>query len=125
MAGTSLIKKASNALRAENKKQTLKKFTEKLDTERMMTSGGALAGALGAAFIDKKWGEDEEGGEVLIEPAKVKGVPVNLAVGVAGVVAAVAWKGMPLRSLLGGACLGQACAGVYRLGYDNMEFDAK
>ncbi len=120
---TSLIKKASQALRQENRKAAIRKVTDKIDTERMMTSGGAFAGAFGAALIDKKWGEDEEGGEVLVEPAKVKGVPVNLAVGAVGVAAALFWKGMPMRSLLGGMSLGQGCAGIYRLAYDNIDFD--
>lgn len=120
---TSLIKKASQALRQENRKTQLRKVTEKIDTAHMMTSGGAFAGAFGAALIDKKWGEDEEGGEVLVEPAKVKGIPVNLAVGAAGVAVSVFWKKMPLRNLLGGVALGQGCAGIYRLAYDNIDFD--
>jgi hypothetical protein len=118
-----LIKRASDALRKENLKITKRKAAEKLDIDRTMTTGGAFAGAFGAALIDKKWGEDPEGDPVLVEPAKVKGIPVNLALGAAGTLGSLFWKGMPMRSVVGGAFLGQGCAGIYRLAYDNIDFD--
>lgn len=118
---SSIIRKASEALRKENRKQTLRKFNERIDTERLTLSGCAVGGALGAGLIDRRWGVDEPGGYERKEVAKVKGIPVNLAIGAAGVAATIALKKFPGRSVVGGLALGQLCAGAYRMAADMPE----
>lgn len=87
----------------------------KKEEEREMWAGiSTLAGAAGAALIDKKFGESGEQAKVL------KVVPVNASIGTGITLAALLWRKMPMRAAAGGLGLGMACGSVYRYTFDNV-----
>lgn len=111
-----LIKKASQELRRINDSKKMERVKDGFKSAEMQTATGAAGGAILAALSDKKFGEGEE-------VAKVKSIPVNLVAGGAVFIGAMAMKKMPGRNLIGGAGLGAALAGLYRVVYDNVDFD--
>lgn len=112
----SIITRAKAELeRQRDRAKALKK--EHQEEVSAMTQGAAvLTGAALAALVDKKFGE---GGA----PAEVGSVPYSAIGGGVAVVGAVLAKGMPFRRELAAAGLGSAATALYRLVYDNVEFD--
>lgn len=111
-----LIKKASQELRRINDSKKMEKVKDTFKSAEMQTATGAVGGAVLAALNDKKFGDDNE-------VSKIKSIPVNLVGGGIVFVGAMALKKMPGRNLIGGAGLGAALAGLYRVVYDNVDFD--
>ncbi len=112
-----LMRRAADEIKKKNDQLKRIRDNNKAEEQQMIGGVGALAGAAGAALIDKKFGE---GGE----QAKVaEFIPINAAAGGALAAAAVAWKKMPMRLPIGMLGLGMACASVYRFTFDNVNFE--
>lgn len=114
----SAITKAAKELRKINDSKKMARVKAAMGSQEIQAGGGAAAGIMGAALLDKKYGE---GGEV----AKVKSIPVNLAAGAALFGVSYAMKKMPGRALLGGVGFGAGLGGLYRLVHDNVDFDGQ
>ena len=114
MASTYLAK-LKESLTAKAQSEKVARKIEKVERGELIGKGTAVGGTMLAAYLDKTKAEEPEA------PYKIKGVPVNLTAGAAGVLGSILWEGMPGRHIVGGAFLGQFLGGVYRATYDHIE----
>jgi hypothetical protein len=111
------MRRAADQLKAQNAK--LQRIRENNRAEENMMWGGLAAaiGVLGAAAVDKKFGE----GGAQAEYFDV--VPANLANGGVLVATALGVKSLgKARIPLGMLGLGSALGSLYRFGFDNFDF---
>lgn len=108
------LTKAIKKEEARQKKAAITRVEDRQTEADMIGKATSAAGVVGAAIHDKLRGED---GEV----AKFGPVPANLALGLAGVGVGllIPRKQAAARSVVGGAGVGMALGGLYRLTFDN------
>lgn len=88
---------------------------QKQEVEQLTAYGGVLAGNVGAAFVDSKYGDGEE-------PAETMGMPRNALIGLAGIAYGImAPKRAPLKTAVGFTGAGFTGAALYRYAFDKLE----
>ena len=111
----------SKAIKKEESRQKRAAITRVEDRNfegELIGKATSAAGVVGAAIHDKLRGE---GGEV----AKLGPVPANLAIGLGavGVALLIPRRVAAARNVVGGAGMGLALGGLYRLTFDNWPED--
>ena len=116
MADT-LLRRAAKEIESRNTSLKRVREQKKRTRQDLIGSVSTLGGAAAAAYVDSNWSEDGE-------PAKVKGIPTNAAVGVGLVAAAmVGGRKLPGAGAVGAAGLGMLSAVTYRMLLDKLDED--
>ncbi len=107
--------RAAKKIQSQNQSLARIRKESAAETATYINYASAMAGSVGAAAIDSKWGDGEE-------PAEMVGVPTNALVGVGAMVLSVlAPKTMPGKGVVGFAGVGMAGAALYRYSFDKLE----
>lgn len=113
MASSSLLARAANKIQSQNK--TITKLKSHEGVSSAVNYGSVLAGNVGGAFVDSKYGDGES-------PAETMGLPRNALIGLAGVAYGLAApKRAPLRNVVGMVGIGFLGAATYRYAFDKLE----
>jgi hypothetical protein len=114
---SSHLAKLTQALKAKVDAGKRIREAHKAEEAILMTGLGQVGGAVGAGFLDAKFGKDGK-------PHEIAGLPTNAVVGLAMAVPALLIKKLPFRAPVAAAGLSQASAAAYRYIIDNVKPNA-
>lgn len=114
---TSHLAKLSQALKAKVEAGKRVREAHKQEEAILFTGLGQVGGAVGAGFLDAKFGKDGR-------PHEIAGIPTNAVVGLAVAIPALLIKKFPMRAPVAAAGLSQASTAAYRYIIDNVKPNA-
>lgn len=111
---SSHLAKLTHALKAKVDAGKRIREAHKAEEAMLFTGVGQVAGAVGAGFLDAKFGKDGK-------PHEVAGIPTNAVIGLAAAIPALLIKSFPMRAPVAAAGLSQASTAAYRYIIDNVK----
>ncbi len=114
---SSHLAKLTQALKAKVDAGKRVREAHKAEEAILFTGLGQVGGAVGAGFLDAKFGKDGK-------PHEVMGVPTNAVVGLAVAIPALLIKKFPARAAVAAGGLSQASSAAYRYIIDNVKPNA-